>query len=154
MVSRTERDALALAIRRLASGRTTNDDFDDQYPARSQDPAVTAVSWAGWSLYSDNRNYRLKGRNSLSAETMQAVARCVLFLHSGHEYEWPAEPKRGFLGVVVAFLSWGWVDTRKWSGWPEWKAAGDFTVWPFLREADFEKARQHPRYLKGPKATA
>jgi hypothetical protein len=154
MVNRDEREALALAIRRLAAGRITNDDYDDQYPVQSEDQAVTAVSWAGWSLYSDYWNYRLRGRNSLSAETMEAVARCVLFLQSGKEYEWPPEPKRGLIGNFVAMLSLGWVDTRKWHGWPEWRAAGEFDVWPFLRRADFDWARQHPRYLKGSTATA
>ena len=113
MVSLSERRVLALALRRLASGRSSNDDFDADCPTASSDRALQAVSWAGWTLYSDYYNYRLRGHRSLSPETLEAVARCVVFLHSDLEYEWPPEPKRGLFGWLVTILSLGWVDLRR-----------------------------------------
>ena len=54
----------ALLLRRLASGRITNDEFDEAFPF-SDDAGLRAVSDFGWSLYSDFDTYRLVGRHAL-----------------------------------------------------------------------------------------
>ena len=148
MIDRIARDRLAFKLRRLASGRITNDDYDEEYPVQSADRGVEAVSYAGWSLYGDLWNYRLRGHYALSAETLRGVARCVLFLHSDAEYEWPVEPSRDVLWWLVHLFTLGRVDTRKWGAWQEWEATGEYSVWPFFRRADLERVAQSPRFLR------
>jgi len=100
MIDPTSRTEAALLLRRLASGRITNDDFDERYPRRSPDPGVVAVGEVAWTLYSDLRTYRLVGSKALSSADRRLVARCVLFLHSGLPYSWLPFRKTPFLSGV------------------------------------------------------
>jgi hypothetical protein len=116
MIDREGRDRLALGLRRLASGQITNDEFDDRFfePYFSfaesgkcecgyaleglkteicpecgrgmRDPALGDIATFGWTLYSDTRRYRLRGRYKLPRAAREAVARCVLFLDSDLPY--------------------------------------------------------------------
>lgn len=147
MIKRDEREALALALRRLASGRSTTSEFDEHFPCASDDPGVEAISWIGWTLYSDYRTYLLRGRHALPPEAMEAVARCILFLHSDIEYEWPPVPKRGLGGTLLAVLSLGWLDKRGDRDRLSDAAGGDALLWPFLRRTDYDAACQNPRFL-------
>jgi hypothetical protein len=83
MIDPRSRTEAALLLRRFASGRITNDDFDERYPRRSPDPGVVAVGGVAWTLYSDLRTYRLVGQKALSSTDRRLVARCMVFLHSG-----------------------------------------------------------------------
>ena len=55
MVDRPARDRAALLLRRFASGRITNFEFDDAFPASVGDPALRAVAGRAWQLYDDTR---------------------------------------------------------------------------------------------------
>ena len=99
------------------------------------------------------------------------VARWILFLQSGQEYEWPLEEqdpnpysilasialvlilgallgsvKAGFWATVVLSLpliGYGlWQDYRK-------QKAGAASVWPCYRLEDAERAGRHPKLLSG-----
>lgn len=177
-VDREVRNRLALALRRLATGRMLNYDFDDRYYARwksSPDLAVSEIAKFAWGLYSSDRACLLKGRYALSPEQKGTVARAILFLRTDHEYQWPPEPEIhlgwllapfGYLLLWIAVL-WALYTSAKSSLWElvlvclplvpivywslgriYWKKgravflqSGDNDVWPFLRLADFEKAR-------------
>jgi hypothetical protein len=154
MIARTERTQLALQLRRLASGRISNDDFEDGTPRHSPDAAVQELFLFGWSLYHDYSTYRLRGRQAPSREVLDIVARCVLFLDSDLEYEWPEHPPRRALGWIVALLTLGWVDIRRLGAWQQWRRTGDFEVWPFFRRTDCELARANPRFFTGRGAAA
>src|SRR5690606_5837775 len=84
------RDRLALALRRLAVGRITNDEFDDVWcelpRGDGADAALDELGVYGWLHYSDHRTYRLRGRHALSPHERRAIARCVLFLKTGQPY--------------------------------------------------------------------
>ena len=153
MISRTDRDHLALLLRRLASGRIYNDDYDGDQPCASTDLAVTEIGWEGWGLYSDDRRYRLRGPDSLPRESREHVARAVLFLQSDLEYEWPPFPRPG--GVVLHVRLLREVLTLGLVGWAaprterEWRAAVDLSVWPFRRRADLDACNASPRLFKG-----
>lgn len=90
MVDRKSRIQLALALRRLAAGRITNDEFDDEAFAmfcdRTDDPALAELSTYGWLHYSDLWKYRLRGQHALSREARKGIARAVLFLKTDDEY--------------------------------------------------------------------
>jgi hypothetical protein len=97
MIDRKLRTELSQDIRRLATGRMTNDAFDDRYCKVyecSDDRAVNAISTYCYCLYSSDLLWpiRLRGRYALDAETKRTIARSVLFLHSDDEYGWPPLP--------------------------------------------------------------
>ncbi len=81
---------MALALRRLASGPITNDEFDDvafaEFSHRTDDPALAELSIYGWLHYSDLSTYRLRGRHAIAPEERTSIARTVLFLKSNQEY--------------------------------------------------------------------
>jgi hypothetical protein len=104
MVDRLARDDLRLHVRRLVTGRMTNDEFDDVVYAPycdHEDRAVQEITYFGWSLYGDLQTYRLKGRHAVDRDNRRAAARCILFLRSGLEYEWPSFPGGGVAGALA-----------------------------------------------------
>ncbi len=145
MIDRTGRDSLALHLRRLASGRITNDEFDAIQITSSLDAALPAVWEAGWGLYHDFTSYRLRGASSLKPDALRAVGRCVLFLGTDLPYEWP--PRRPSLnGLLLAVLTLGAWRRRQFAAW---KASGPFELWPFFRNQDYQNALAAPRFLVG-----
>jgi len=107
MIDAKLRKELSQDIRRLVTGRASTDEFDaayfDRY-AESSDHAVENVAEFGYSLYNSDVlwPYRLKGRRAVDRATRRTAARCVLFLRSGREYEWPNEPS-----AMGARMLWG-----------------------------------------------
>ena len=108
MIDRSQRNKLSQDLRRLVTGRMSNDDFDDVYYEEyesSNDDAVRAIAEFGWGLYSSDVlfPYRLKGRHRVSDDLREMACRCVLFLRSDREYKWPPMPTesgRRFLWAV------------------------------------------------------
>ncbi|TWU27829.1 hypothetical protein [Bythopirellula polymerisocia] len=97
MIDRSQRDKLSQDLRRLVTGRMSNDDFDDVYYEEyesSYDVAVREIGGFGYGLYSSDVlfPYRLKGRHRVSVDVRQMACRCVLFLRSDREYKWPPMP--------------------------------------------------------------
>ena len=145
MIDRAGRAALAEHLRRLASGRLTNAEFDSVRLDHSDDEALVAIGDAGWSLYDDFFVYRLRGRRALKPETLDVVGRCILFLDSDLTYEWPARRPtvKSVLLTVLTFGRWLRRDRRR------WEASGPHHVWPFFRESDYQRALASPRRLHG-----
>ena|SRR5688572_4670545 len=146
MVSQRDRRRLAEAVRHLADGQITNDQFDENAFFRSEDAAVCEIRLAAWGLYSDNRTYRLRGGDRLPGETRRSVARCILFLHGSLEFEWPREFwwQRGVVLLMLNCLTLGRagkVFQRQYSN------AGNFNMWPFIRKVDYEAALRNPTFL-------
>lgn len=97
MVDVSARRELSQNLRRLVTGRMTNDEFDELVydpSCDSADGAVRNIAEFGYCLYSSDLlcPYKLKGRHAVSAEVRRTAARCVLFLRSALEYEWPPTP--------------------------------------------------------------
>ena len=134
----------ALLLRRLASGRITNDEWDEAFPS-SGDAGLRAVEDFGWSLYSDFDTYRLVGRHALSPELRLIVARCVLFLHSGREYAWPERPR--LLPALGWLLSLGMRRSQNDVAFEAWQLEIDWQVWPFESSADLAAAVRRPPFF-------
>jgi hypothetical protein len=144
-VDRDERDRLALLLRRLLTGRITTDDFDCDRPDGSSDEGVDAISWAAWTnLYSDFFPIRLVGRRRLHGEKRQHVLRWILFLKSDVLYEWPNPPS--LFQRVASYLARPF--SRRETAFLRWTNSGDFHVWPFLRQDDYERVLADPPYLR------
>jgi hypothetical protein len=141
MIDRLARDALSRAIRRLAAGRVTNDEFEDQLPQvvrHSRDPGVRAIWSAAWFLYDDQSEHRLEGAHALGRQGRRAVARWIVFLKSNEEYRWrDLSPWTRFLLLPIQILSFGLVgralDRLR-------NRQGDSGVWPFIGRADLARA--------------
>ena len=145
MTDKRDREKLAEALRHLATGQISNREYEDRTEFRSSDIAVREIWRAAWGMYSDVRTYRLTGKDALTADTKEAVARCILFLHSDLPWEWPTRSFSEILLFAVAGLcTFGLLarrDRRR------YRAAGDFAVWPFFRRSDYEAALRAPRLL-------
>jgi hypothetical protein len=147
MIDREGRTTVSELLRHLVAGQITNDQFEGRLPVRSQDRGVTEVSEEAWYLYSDLWEHHLTGAERVPEEARRHVARWILFLQSGLEFEWPVWSfGRRFLSSAARWLTFGVLgqeDRRR------YEQAGDITVWPFLRLTDYEAALARPRYLSG-----
>ncbi|MGX1196920.1 hypothetical protein [Parvibaculum sp. MBR-TMA-1.3b-4.2] len=145
MIDRTARDKAASLAQRFICGEITNDDLEDEWPTRSEDPAVRAVNDALWFLYDDNRTHRID-LSETAPEIRDELSRCILFLRSKLPYEWPEKRLIFFNQVPLAFriLSLGlmeplhaWLGKRHRRIEEEMNAAGDMSVWPFIRADEY-----------------
>lgn len=89
MIDRNARNKLAEAMRALASGLLTSNEFEDhRLPSSKEDMAIFEIFSEGtWHLSSDFKEYRLAGIHRLDKETKNAVARWILFLKIDHLHE-------------------------------------------------------------------
>jgi len=90
MIDRNARNKLAELIRSLVTGRITNDELEDALPASTDDAVWEVFHNGAWCLYSDLKEYKLRGKDALLPEDKSVVARWVLFLKSDYEYKWPS----------------------------------------------------------------
>jgi hypothetical protein len=136
MVHREDRDVACKLIEQLANGEITLDDFAEAFPRRSKDRALYPVYAQVW-FQSSRHTHKLVSKHGLNPEAKQLLKRCVAFLRSDLEYEWPdykwIDPKRILLGLLG--------QRRKVErDFERFKAAGDFEVWPFFRVSDRENS--------------
>ena len=147
MVDKEARTKMAELIRQLIAGKITNDEFEDSIP-QTKDRAVFEVFFSGlWGIYTDLKECRLVGADAVPKESRPVIARYILFLKSDHEYEWPITSFFPYmLWMLAALLTLGWsnrIYQRRFS------THGDVTVWPFIRQNDYQKALENPPYFKG-----
>ena len=86
--------------------------------------------------------------DKLNDEALKIIARCILFLHSNKEYEWPYfdtnNPllKFSLKDFVITILTLGqhYRNKRKEQklSYSEWQKSGDYDAWPFFRRVDYE----------------
>jgi hypothetical protein len=145
MIDRNSRDKLALALRRYAAKRITNDQLE-YAGGNSKDRGVRAVQDMAWRLYSDMHCHRAVGRHALDKDTRRAVARWVLFLRTDCEYSWPDHELRQAENRLDQFVrdifTAGQSSKKKRQKWQDFHGAGDFDVWPFLHKNDEESVRR------------
>lgn len=101
MINAALRAELSQDIRRLATGRMTNDAFDERYYEiyeSSDARSINEIATYCYGLYSSDLLFpiRPRGGYALDQKTKKTIARCVLFLRSGIEFEWPPLPDRPF----------------------------------------------------------
>lgn len=141
MIDRGARDLAGAALRRLATGRITNDEFEDQCHGSPTDAGVRAVLDAAWELYSDLYEHRVE----VAARERRVIARAIVFLRADQEYKWPEVPialrllllipNLLTLGLLGGVIGW-WVDRH-----------GDSACWPFVNRSDLEMAIASFRWM-------
>lgn len=138
MVDKNARREAGELLRHFAAGQITNNEFEDRFPRRCDDLAVSELRAQAWYLYSDLRAYRLVGKDRLSAETRRAVGRWVLFLRTDLEYEWPVRTLSSAVLLTFAnFCTFGIVGRLCRSRFARY---GEIDAWPFLRRSDYATA--------------
>lgn len=93
MVDTKARIIFSRALARFAKGTITNfeyeREFESQFPADTNDLAILRIRDKIACLYSDLNEHKLDGDRSPVAEVRAVIDRCILFLHTDLEYEWP-----------------------------------------------------------------
>lgn len=172
MVDKERRKKLAFHLRQLSVGLISNDEFaeaimedvSDGWPlsqiynsdlSKSGDLVFGPMLMYCWGLYSENRNYSMVGADALSKDELALVARCILFLRSDREYEWPYFDTRSFflkdLFLSIITLGYHFYKRRKEHkrSFEEWKKSGDFDLWPFYSKAEYADQLNNPSFLAG-----
>lgn len=110
MVEEIWRKQLAEEIRHLAAGQMTNDEFEERTYGllkKSKDPALREIWEGAWGLYDDLHEHKLRGKYAVKKEHRHEIARWIVFLYSGFEYEWPvSKPVLSFLGDLIRSILW------------------------------------------------
>lgn len=178
MIDHERRKKLAFHLRQLSVGLITNDDFEeaimddvsdgwlpDQYYRSKQsksdieDPIIRPMLELCWGLYDDTRQYKLRKYDQLSEETLKIIARCILFLHSDKEYEWPyfntSNPLLQFSlqDLVLSLITLGrhYRNKKKEQliSFEEWQKNGEYDLWLFFRQSDYEEMLTKQPFLAG-----
>lgn len=172
------RRQLAEAMRELASGTITNDQFEDRWwEIRDAGRAGDEMFEFAWSFYDDMYTHRLRGSHRLSPLQRRVWANCILFLRSGLDYQWPdrakwlwckqsakTEPSQRLpwwkpdAAAINAIPVIGWIWGKRVRDRNEAEAerllkAGpivDDRIWPFRTMADYKAALARPFLLAGP----
>ena len=136
MVIAEKRRLASDLIAKYLSREITNDELSEDFPRDRRDPALEAIWWNLWPHYDDTHSHKAEGKHQLSAEAIDLFARCIIFLHSDLEYEWPPHKWMGFEYLLWRVLGRGKRIEQKFD---EFKSHGDFEVWPFVRREDYTK---------------
>jgi hypothetical protein len=153
MICREGRNKAAELVRGYRDCVITNDDLSDDWPSSKQDeedPALRAIELTLWGAYSDTHNHKAEGRHALHPWWREMFDRCALFLDTDLPYEWPTHrfyPAEAGFSPVLVVLSLGLLGrlNRRWERrHPLQEGAGDSRIWPFIRRADYDRARGAP----------
>lgn len=178
MIDKQRRKNLAFHLRQLSVGVISNDDFEEavmedvsdgwlpeQYyrsklrKKGNDDPIIRPMLELCWGLYDDTRNHKLVKSDALAKPALKIVSRCILFLHSDREYEWPYfntnNPLLRFSlkDLIFSVLSLGhhYRDKREEHiiSCYEWQKLGDYDVWPFFRKSEYRDQLTKQSFLNG-----
>jgi len=135
MINRHARDIAADAVRDFMGGSISNREYERRFPTAKDDQALWAIHTALWSGYSDVSEHTMTGKHALNDEGRALVERCILFLRSDVEFQWPPPKFRVQYGLL-RLLGLGRI-VKRWED--EDMSIGDMKVWPFLTKAEYEE---------------
>jgi hypothetical protein len=152
MINRQPRDKLSAQLKRYLCGRITNWQLDDTADDLPDDGAF-AISDVVYLTYSDLPEFKAIGDKRVDGKTRKTYERCILFLDSNLEYEWPdwvSKPIPFFVWLRNMFTSSGRAEIkiREAEAIEAWRSAGEVEVWPFIRREDYDEALKTPRRLQ------
>jgi len=136
MVNRHAREIAAEALREFTEGRISNREYERRYPRSKDDPALWGIYQNIWFCYSDTSEHTLTGKHALTDEGRVVIGRCLLFLRSDLEFQWPATKLRLFY-PLLRLIGLGRMANSRVS---KEMSVGDVDVWPFLKKAQYEQA--------------
>jgi hypothetical protein len=128
MVDRLARDAAAEALAGFASGRLSNREYETRFPRSRTDGSLRAIYVAVWFMYSDIREQFVGRELVLSDQQHEFLQRCVMFLRSDVDFQWPSPKFRLWYGLIRLFGGSRMLERLE----DRQLAIGDRTAWPFL----------------------
>ena len=135
MVDRHARDIAAEALRNFMEGSISNREYERRFPKSKGDPALWGIYSQIWFCYSDTLEHTLTGKHALTNEGRAYIGRCLLFLKSDLEFQWPPTKLRLWY-PLLRLIGLGRIVNRKVE---KEMSIGDVDVWPFLKKAEYEE---------------
>jgi len=115
----------------------TNYKLEDEWPDQSPDFSLGAIGEQLWFYYADFPEKKLT-RVNFEPDTIKLIERCMVFLTSERDYEWPQYSFVTENRILVERLL-GLGKQRSAEQWEQFKAAGEIDAWPFLRLSDYQE---------------
>jgi hypothetical protein len=144
-VDSAARKVLGSALRRYAAGIASNNQLEGSIPT-SDDPAIWSIVDYAWTLYGDGCEY-VDSNGGLTKTDKATIARCILFLKSELEYEYPKSSDADyslamFLRLPLNILTFGafgrWLKAKE----LDFHNHGDASVWPFISRKQLNSTAQ------------
>jgi hypothetical protein len=136
VIDRDARDIAAEVLRSFMEGSISNVEYERRYPRSKDDLALWEIHFQVWFFYSDIRTHKLTGKYALNVEGRAFLERCIVFLKSNAQFEWPRQKFRPWR-VILRVLGLGRT-VKRWE--QQEMSIGDQDVWPFINKADYEEA--------------
>jgi len=138
VIDRHSRQIAVKALRDFVDGAISNKEYERRYPQSRDDPALREVYIQIWFLYSDVQTHFLTGKHAPNEERSLFLERCILFLKSDLEFQWPLQECHLWCGLLRLFGIRRIVARGKNEEMP----IGDKEVWPFLNKTQYEQVRE------------
>ena len=145
MIDIASRRKAAEVTRRFIAGQISNRAFETAFPS-SQDPAISAIEDTLWCCYDDFEEHCLKGTWSVTEQTSSIMFRCLIFLYTDEQYQWPTISYPGVRPIKYGLF--GRLLNRH-KKQHTFLTAGDIAYWPFINKERYDNAKKHPLLLAG-----
>ena len=152
MIDTDSRRNAAELIERFRDGEISNFEFADSWPRYDgRDRALKAVETMLWRSYSDLDEHTLAEEgHELTSEVRDIFDRCILFLRSDLEYQWPEDNFIGIRGLgsfgriftlgLSVFLDRA-RERREKRRLVALRVVGENAVWPFFETEEYTLQR-------------
>src|SRR5438045_4147282 len=102
MINRSKRNLAAGLLRKFVATEITNDDFVNEYPRADRDDVAIGAIYEGlWGFWDDLDKDDLTKERNYDKATSALFERCIEFLYSDLEYEWPRIQRVSFVQAVM-----------------------------------------------------
>lgn len=113
----------------------------------TDDKGVRAIESEFWFCYDDLRKHKNIGKDKLTIEAENHIKRFILFLKSDNEYEWKDPKFSNPFKWILNLITIKRYPKKSEKNELKNEEIGDDQVWPFFRQAEFEKEINDPKYL-------
>lgn len=140
MVNTEKRKMARRLLQGFFMGEITNDDLENNYPADRDDAALGAIYERLWEYWDDRRARKIRPKDDLGDDACAVFERCIAFLGSDLEYEWPEIHWFSFSTGLLRLVGLGKLTERKGREYlNQIGEHGNLEVWPFIRERDYAR---------------
>lgn len=146
MVNREKREVARRLLDEFLKREITGEELADSYPRDKADAAIGAIYERVWGYWDDGDTGRRVPQGQQQGEARAVFERCMAFLDSNLEYEWP--PVRWFKVSMALLRACGFrsmAERKARESLNQIRSHGNLEVWPFIRKEDYERFSSRPR---------